>query len=67
MERNRSYTRQQNRRAQNRAKRFLRILDFEPTNKQIHLYAENRKPCSCGICRNEKWRDKRVKNETQAN
>jgi hypothetical protein len=63
MERSRAYTRSQKRRAENRAKKFLSLLGMEPTDRQIHLYAENRKPCSCGICRNEKWRDSRKKKE----
>jgi hypothetical protein len=68
MSRSRAYTRHQKFRAQARAKRFVDIMrgdiikyTEEDTIRQIHLYEKNRKPCSCGICRSEKYRDARQK------
>jgi hypothetical protein len=59
--RGKEFRRRQAARAKARAVRFLAMLGIPPSNKQIHLYAENRVPCSCYLCRDEKYRDTRDK------
>lgn len=78
MKRSYSYRRHQEKKAKNRARRFLKMcdrsLDRDPkefqlseSNKHINLYARNRKPCSCYMCRNEKYRDNRQNSEQELN
>lgn len=57
--RGKTYTRAQKWRARARANRFCRIVGLTGNERQMHLYAENRVPCSCFICRDEKYRDTR--------
>lgn len=59
MNRTRSFRRHQANRAKCRAKRFLKTIGYTPTKKQVNLYATDRKPCSCGICKNERYKETR--------
>jgi len=53
--RTRCYRRSQKRRAMRRARRFLQLVGDPPSARQVHMYAENRVPCSCHVCRDEKY------------
>lgn len=53
----RAYTRFQKLRAIQRAKRYCKAWDLSLDKKTVHMFAENRSPCSCYICRPEKYRD----------
>lgn len=55
MNRSRAYRRSQMDRAKNRAIRFLHIVGETPTQQLVSLYAGQRKPCSCRMCRNARW------------
>ena len=64
MSRNRAYRRHQFRRAKKRAIRMLKTWDRNSDNNEwkyseseghIHLYAKNRCPCSCWMCRGERY------------
>lgn len=64
MSRSRAYTRHQWQRARGRAKRFLKILDMQSDGlewkmaddeRTITYYATDRKPCTCGICKDERY------------
>lgn len=63
MRRSRAYRRHQHWRAVARAKRFINDIvhwdyeDPEIYDRSVHLYTTDRRPCSCWICRNEKYRD----------
>lgn len=61
MQRDRAYRRHQYIRAKKRAIRFLHLAGLSATENQIHLYATDRKPCSCYWCSGEKYRDERHK------
>ena len=68
MKRTRAYRRHQFRKAIKRAKRFLKMVGLVPTERQVHLYAECRKPCSCYICsgnkrETHKWERREAKQE----
>lgn len=62
MHRTRAYRRHQYWRAMARAKRFLKdVLDYPgstfklaESDRHVHMYANNRKPCSCYICSGNK-------------
>ncbi len=54
MNRTRAYRRHQYNRAKKRAIRFLHLAGLTPSERQIHMYAECRKPCSCWMCSGNK-------------
>ena len=68
---NRKERRNQAKRAIQRARRRLRIfeagwdgeIELSTCEATVRLYAKNRKPCSCYMCRNEKYRNHRAKNK----
>lgn len=66
--RDRYFRRRQEARARHRAIRFLKLRGLEPTERQIHLYQQHRKPCSCWACsgnkrEEHKWERRQVKHE----
>jgi hypothetical protein len=63
--RTRQYRRHQKSRNRQRAIRLLNIFDacgfggLAESPRMVHLYEKQRKPCSCYMCRGEKYRDTR--------
>jgi len=57
--RDKHFRRRQESRARHRAIRFLKMCGLELHERQIHLYTQHRKPCSCYMCSGEKYRDNR--------
>ena len=66
MQRSKSYRRRQEARARRRAIRFLKDICCETniSERNIHLYARNRKPCSCYICSGNKAEEHRWERRT---